>query len=267
MLDQSSPFAHPSLQPEGKNAFAFKRLKRALIACELAPADAVSEGEISERFGLGRAAVRNALARLEVEGFISPIPRNGWQVAPITGAAIGDILEARNVVQPQLATGVITPEELANLRGVASQLDALIARAETEAVLASRALDRSFLTLLAKPRGEIVVQWLNSALDHSARLLSYFEGSHPNYIPSSRTSLIDLLENEDGAAAKDLLLDDVRRFREYIVDRMLRSKTFTSTLPQVAAATRLSEQSSIDPSTASQILVGPSNSKNKGNEQ
>ncbi len=267
MLDQSSPFSHPFLQPEGKNAFAFKRLKRALITCELAPADAVSEGEISERFGLGRAAVRNAFARLEMEGFISPIPRNGWQVAPITGAAVGDILEARNVVQPQLATGVLTPEELANLRGISSQLYALIDRAETEAVLASRALDRAFLTVLAKPRGEIVVQWLNSALDHSARLLSYFEGCHPSFIPSSHTALVDHLEDGDEAAVKVLLVDDVRRFREYIVHRMLRSKTFTSMLPQVPVATRMSEQPSINPSTASQIVVGPSNSKNKGNEQ
>jgi DNA-binding GntR family transcriptional regulator len=267
MLDQSSPFAHPALQPEGKNAFAFKRLKHALIACELAPADAVSEADISERFGLGRAAVRNALARLEVEGFVSPIPRNGWQVAPLTGAVIGDILEARNLIDPRLATGVFSLEELAGLRVVASQLDALAGRAEAEAVLASRALDRSFLNLLAKRRGEIVVQWLNGALDHCARLLSYFEGIDPNHVPCSRTALVDLLDNGNEEAAKVLLLEDVQRLREYIVGRMLRSKTFTSTLPQAAAGTRMSEQTSIDPARASQIRVAPSNSKSKGNEQ
>ncbi|WP_320196907.1 GntR family transcriptional regulator (plasmid) [Agrobacterium rosae] len=267
MLDQSSPFAHPALQPEGKNAFAFKRLKRALIECELAPADAVSEGDISERFGLGRAAVRNALARLEVEGFISPIPRNGWQVAPITGAAIGDILEARNVVESQLGKGVLLPEESASFRIIASQLDALAGRSEAEAILAARALDRSFLNLLARRRGEIVVQWLNGALDHSARLLSYFEGKHPSYVSPSRTALVDVLENGDEAAAKYLLLEDVQRFREYIVDHMLRSKTFTSALPQPALASRMSEQPSIDPSAASHILLGASNSENKGNEQ
>lgn len=244
MLDQSSPLHHPSLQPEGKNAFAFKRLKRALLNCELAPGEAISEGDIADRFGLGRAAVRNALARLEMEGFISAIPRNGWQVAPITGISIGDIIEARQLVEPQLATGLFSPEMLSSLRMISSQLSALAGRNELEAIAASRALDRSFLTLLAKKRGEIVLQWMDSALDHSARVLSYFEGSHPAYVASSRNALVDFLEIGDASSAQALLSQEVLQFREYVVGRMLRSSTFSSSVIEIASAGQPSTKSS-----------------------
>ncbi|XUY28600.1 GntR family transcriptional regulator [Agrobacterium sp. rho-8.1] len=267
MLDQSSPLTHSILQPEGKNAFALKRLRRALIDCELRPSDAVSEADVSERFGLGRAAVRNAFAKLEMEGFISPIPRNGWQIAPITGAAIGDVLEARCVADPQLATGPLTQQDLGNLRIISSQLEALAGRTEAEALVASRALDRSFLNLLSKRRGEIIAQWVTGALDHSGRLLSYFEAGQPVYAPSLRTQLVDLLERGDEPAARGLLLQEVLRFREYIVGRMLRSSTFASSLTDVTGTTAMGDQLSVDRGTASRRPTAPLISKDKGTEQ
>ncbi|MBB3944266.1 DNA-binding GntR family transcriptional regulator [Rhizobium skierniewicense] len=267
MLDQSSPLTHSILQPEGKNAFALKRLRRALIDCELCPSESLSEADVSDRFGLGRAAVRHAFAKLEVEGFISPIPRNGWQVAPITGAAIGDVLEARCVVEPQLATGLVTQQDLRHLRIISSQLDALAGRTEAEAVVASRALDRSFLNLLSKRRGEIIAQWVNGALDHSARLLSYFEAGQPVYAPSSRTQLVDLLESGDEPAARSLLLQEVSRFREYIVGRMLRSRTFASSLTDVTGVATMGGELSIDHVTAPRRHAAPLTSKDKGTEQ
>lgn len=236
MLDQSSPLHHPSLQPEGKNTFAFKRLKRALTNCELAPGEAISEGDIAERFGLGRAAVRNALARLEMEGFIFAIPRNGWQVAPITGASIGDVIEARQLVEPQLALGSFSPELLSNLRMISTQLSTLAGRNEVEAIAAARALDRSFLSLLAKRRGEIVSKWMDSALDHSSRLLSYLEGACPAYVAASRNALVDLLEVGDNPGAQALLSREVLQFREYLVDSLLRSSKLSSSVTQGISA-------------------------------
>src|ERR1700754_817056 len=102
MYDHSSPFT-PAPAAEAKAAFAARRLRRAVIECELRPGVEVSEPEIAARFGIGRAAVRSALATLAGEGLVSARPRQGWRVAPVTGALIGDVIRARRAIEPGLA--------------------------------------------------------------------------------------------------------------------------------------------------------------------
>lgn len=219
---------HASLQPEGKNIFAVKRLRRAIIDCELAPGSNPSEPEIASRFGLGRAAVRSALAQLAVDGFVSALPRNGWLVAPISGATIGDVVNARLALEPQLARAAVKSLDYAQLRELSGQLAALDGREEVEAIAAARVVDRKLILLVAAASGALVMQWVKEVLDHSARLLAYFEGGKIRYTASSREALIACLEAGDANGAADELTANVLGFKEYLVEQFLRSNKMTS---------------------------------------
>jgi DNA-binding FadR family transcriptional regulator len=91
-------------------AQAVRRLRIALVRCEIEPGQFVAEQEIAERFGLGRAAVRVALTALEVAGLVTRRPRQGWRAAPITDellAGFGSSLRSpRSNSPPPIARGL-----------------------------------------------------------------------------------------------------------------------------------------------------------------
>lgn len=49
---------------------AYERILKAIVTSELKPGDTVAEIQLAERFGFGRTPVREAIMRLENEGFI-----------------------------------------------------------------------------------------------------------------------------------------------------------------------------------------------------
>lgn len=94
---------------------AFARLKCEIISCRLAPGARFSEVDLSNRYGLARAATRAALTRLAEAGLVQPVPRHGFVVTPITLASLKDVFELRMMIEPQataMAVGKLDPARL-----------------------------------------------------------------------------------------------------------------------------------------------------------
>ena len=51
------------------------------------------EKQLAEKMGVSRTPVREAIRKLELEGFVVMVPRKGAQVAEITEKDIQDVLE------------------------------------------------------------------------------------------------------------------------------------------------------------------------------
>ena len=60
----------------------YAQLKRDISEFKLVPGDRFTENEISERLGVARTPVRQALFRLQQEGFVEVLFRSGWRVLP-----------------------------------------------------------------------------------------------------------------------------------------------------------------------------------------
>lgn len=54
---------------------AYERILTAIINSELKPGDTITENQLAQRFGYGRTPVREAIMRLENEGFIVSVER------------------------------------------------------------------------------------------------------------------------------------------------------------------------------------------------
>lgn len=76
------------------------QLRRAILRCELAPGEHISEQALAARFGFGRAATRAALARLDQEGLVTMVPRQGTIVRPITMRDVRELFHTRRLVEP-----------------------------------------------------------------------------------------------------------------------------------------------------------------------
>ncbi len=61
----------------------YQQLKSELFEFQLLPGDRFTEGEVADRTGASRTPVRQALYRLQREGFLAVNFRNGWEVRPL----------------------------------------------------------------------------------------------------------------------------------------------------------------------------------------
>jgi len=60
----------------------YQQLKDDIFGFRLLPGDRFSEGGVAERMQASRTPVRQALYRLEREGYLEVFFRSGWQVRP-----------------------------------------------------------------------------------------------------------------------------------------------------------------------------------------
>ncbi|MDR2005705.1 MAG: GntR family transcriptional regulator [Acidaminococcales bacterium] len=94
-------------------------LRTAIIGGVLKPGERLMEMQLADELGVSRTPIREAIRKLEQEGFIEMLPRRGAYVANISIKDVIDVYEIRialDVLAAGLAAERITGEELSLLR-------------------------------------------------------------------------------------------------------------------------------------------------------
>ncbi|MGF0334286.1 GntR family transcriptional regulator [Ectopseudomonas toyotomiensis] len=94
-----SPAKRGKERPENLAERIYAQLKDDIFEFRLLPGDRFSEGEIAERMAASRTPVRQALYRLEREGYLEVYFRSGWQVKPFDFAHFEELYEVRIVLE------------------------------------------------------------------------------------------------------------------------------------------------------------------------
>ena len=76
-------------------------LKRDIADFRLVPGDRFTESEISERLGVSRTPVRQALFQLQQEGFVEVLFRSGWRVLPFDFEQFEQFYDLRRVLETE----------------------------------------------------------------------------------------------------------------------------------------------------------------------
>ncbi len=95
-----------------------ENIRQAIIDGTFSPGERLMEIQLADEMGVSRTPVREAIRRLELEGFVVMIPRRGTYVADISIRDIAEIYEIRtclDVLSAGLAADRITDEELEEL--------------------------------------------------------------------------------------------------------------------------------------------------------
>ena len=98
---------------------AYDRLLQKIVRCELPPGAWYTVAQLTEELGLGRTPTTEALVRLGADRFVRPVKRRGWEIAPLTLAVVGDVIEAYRLVAPPMAVlsaRNATDEQLCHIR-------------------------------------------------------------------------------------------------------------------------------------------------------
>jgi DNA-binding GntR family transcriptional regulator len=107
----------------------YEKLRDAITSGDLQPSQRLVEAELSETFGLSRAAVRTALVRLEQDGLVSHERHRGAKVRLVTEDEAVEILEARAALESvavRSAARNATTADVAELRELLAQMKSLL---------------------------------------------------------------------------------------------------------------------------------------------
>lgn len=91
------PVAGSAFHSRAEQAYA--ELKRDIAEFKLVPGDRFTESEVSERLGVSRTPVRQALFRLQQEGFVEVLFRSGWRVLPFDFDKFEQLYDLRMVLE------------------------------------------------------------------------------------------------------------------------------------------------------------------------
>ena len=90
--------AHPSRAVD-----VYTQLKRDIAEFRLVSGDRFTETEISERLSVSRTPVRQALFKLQQEGFVEVLFRSGWRVLPFDFNRFEELYDLRMVLETTAA--------------------------------------------------------------------------------------------------------------------------------------------------------------------
>lgn len=91
--------AHATPARRSRADEVYQQLKRDVAAFRLVPGDRFTETEISERLGVSRTPVRQALFRMQQEGFVEVMFRSGWRVLPFDFQQFEALYDLRMVLE------------------------------------------------------------------------------------------------------------------------------------------------------------------------
>ncbi|MBS3975731.1 MAG: GntR family transcriptional regulator [Syntrophomonadaceae bacterium] len=123
MPDRLSPIKLESYKP--LREIVFEALREAIMSGRLRPGERMMEVQLAEELGVSRTPVREAIRKLELEGFAVMIPRKGAYVSDLSIKDIADVFEIRGALEA-LASGLaaerISPGEMEELERLLVQV-------------------------------------------------------------------------------------------------------------------------------------------------
>jgi DNA-binding GntR family transcriptional regulator len=190
------------------NADGYDDLRKAIVSGELLPGERLLEEDLSARLGLGRAAVRMALVRLEHDGLVKRERHRGARVRRVSESEAVEILEARAALEGLAARhAALNADEDAvdELRGIVDEMRDLRERGDLLGV--SNANARLHSLILDASRHETakrLSQTLSSQLVRFQYRTVLLPG-RPERSLAEHTEIVDAIAAHDPVAAEQAM--------------------------------------------------------------
>ena len=210
---------------------AHGRIRLDIIACVLEPGRHLTEIQLAERYGVGRAAVRAALSRLCQERLVQVVPRQGYVVAPITLKLIRDLFDVRRQLEPAVSRLAAERADDAQLEHLARLSEASTRdgqEAPTEHFIRT---NTEFHVAVARATGnERLAEMMAGLLDEMERLLRLVvtQLQLRDELYPEHHDLVAALLARDAERAEELSAEQVRVAQKRVMEALLSSPSLQS---------------------------------------
>ena len=159
----------------------YERLKSDIFEFRLMPGTRFSENEVARRARVSRTPVREALFRLEREGYLEVHPKSGWSVRALDFEALDHLYDARVVIECAAVERLCAGNPRAALAGLEKVwLVAPRSRLSDGARVAR--LDEEFHTTLVAAAGNPELARIHHTITERIRIVRRLDFTHPERV-------------------------------------------------------------------------------------
>ena len=183
-----------SLEPRSFATGVYERIKSDIADFCLLPGDRFTENEIAARVGVSRTPVREALYRLECEGYIEVSARNGWNVKPFDFTLFENLYDVRIVLEVEAVRRLC---ETAGGPDLDELTQAWLAPAAVRIrdPLAVSTMDEAFHRTLLVAAGNPEMARIHRDLSERIRIIRRLDFTKPERIDTAYDEHAGILEN------------------------------------------------------------------------
>lgn len=235
MARASLPASARKPGPASLTEATYAALKRDIVCCDLEPGQRVTEIELADRYGTGRAAVRTALNRLHQERLVQVLPRQGYLVTPITLKHVRDSGAVRLLLEPPAARAAVGNADIAALRRLEREYRSLSEVRTGEHLEALMTANAEFHLTVARAsenrRLEETIDGLLTEMERSFHLAFRLRGDAAEQYEVDHVGhgqIIQALEEGDGERAEMVMAEHVAATDRLIMAGLLGSAVLES---------------------------------------
>lgn len=170
-LERTSTLASlPSAAGETLADRAYAQIKQLIFDFVLLPGDRFSEGDLANHVQVSRTPLRQALQRLQREGFLRVFPKCGWQVTPLDFEVFDQLYDLRVLIETHAVMRMCEAEtrpyltDLAEVWLIKPNERLMIGRAVDQ-------LDESFHSALVRATGNMEMLKVHSDITERIRII------------------------------------------------------------------------------------------------
>ena len=182
-------------------------LREAIVNGVLNPGERLMEIQLAEELGVSRTPVREAIRKLELEGFVIMVPRRGTYVADLSIKDINEVFEVRtslDVLAAGLAAERITEEELEQLERLLVQIGEYIENGDMDKIVEADSLFHDILYCAS--RNDRLVGIINNLREQLTRFRS-ISMAYPGRLKNTleeHTRMVEALAQRNVESAQQL---------------------------------------------------------------
>ncbi|UCE30540.1 MAG: GntR family transcriptional regulator [Burkholderiales bacterium] len=205
---------HRIERPRSLTELVFLALKDDIVSGELQMGDALSEARIAERLHVSRTPVREAFARLELEGLVDTEPQRGTYVFTMGTEALREICDTRVCLETAALEAAFERHRTALVEALRGITEAMTQARKTGDDRRYLQLDTAFHQTLLDHSGN---RYLNDAYQTIASKMAALRnrlGAHPDQMAKSfveHCRMVELLEAGELDRAREVLIAHIGR--------------------------------------------------------
>ena len=207
-------------------------IRQKIIAHELSPQQAFTEGEIAAMLGVSKSPTREALALLRRQGWVDVLPRSGYRVAPLTLHDAQNLTAVRLALEPESAAAAARrvgrwPDQAEALHAFAMAPNAWQAgRLDAERIVQHFRFHRRIAVLSGNTELERMLSDTLLKLQRYDRLQLAAGGSLECNVDHRR--LAAAIVDQDAAAARSAAQEHAAEARDALLSALMSSETLLS---------------------------------------
>jgi DNA-binding GntR family transcriptional regulator len=199
--------------------FVYSAVKGKILDNRLRPSQRISEIQVAREVGVSRTPAREALRRLEQEGWLVLVPRQGYSVRAFSLREVDEVYDLRIAIERHTVRTAAEHAPHPSLSRLRQEWEALEKRREKMGPLDWLEADETFHRRVAEVTGNREIGALLRRINERIRIIRRIDFTRPDRATFTRAEhleLLSLIQAGKAAVAADLMEQHILRSKESV---------------------------------------------------